>query len=204
MISATSAETLFPGLSKSHILLGNLGWKFGHLTNDNSLIFLCQLVRLLNARRILEFGTFTGRTTYNLALNMPEDGRIYTLDIGRPTDTSNLLNRGYETYVPGECFLDADEAITQKIVSIVADSRTYPISQELSGVNLAIIDGGHEYEVILSDTINALKVLGKGGVVVWDDYSPCWPGVKRAVDELSAGAQFYLLKREGFVVFKSA
>lgn len=79
--------------------------EIGHLTNDNSLTFLCQLVRLLSARRILEFGTFTGRTTYNLALNMPVDGRIYTMDIGRPTDTSNLVNRGYEDYIPGECFL---------------------------------------------------------------------------------------------------
>lgn len=173
------------------------------MTHDNSLVFLCQLVRLLNVRRILEFGTFTGRTTYNLALNMPCDGRIYTLDSGRPTDTSNLVNRGYEDYIPGECCLDADAAIKKKIASIVADSRTYPISREVSGVNLAIIDGGHEYEVILADTINALKALGKGGVIVWDDYSPCWPGVKRAVDEHGAGAQLFVLKREGFVVFKS-
>ena len=204
MIAAVTGEDLFPGLSKTHIILGNLGWRFGHLTNDTSLIFLCQLVRVLDAHLVLEFGTFTGRTTYNLALNMPDNGRIYTLDIGRPTDTSNVANRNYENYVPGECFLSADEGIKKKIVPILADSRSYPISQELSNVNLVIIDGGHEYEVICSDTINALKVLRKGGVIVWDDYSPYWPGVKRLVDELSVNVRLFGLPREGFIIFKNA
>src|SRR5262245_24417738 len=53
--------------------------------------FLAFLVKLIDARRILELGTFAGYSAMAMALAQPEDGRVVTCDlsddmlaIGRP------------------------------------------------------------------------------------------------------------------------
>ncbi len=43
--------------------------------------FLATLVRLSGARRILEFGTFTGYSSISMASALPPDGRIITCDV---------------------------------------------------------------------------------------------------------------------------
>ncbi len=43
--------------------------------------FMAMLVRLLNAREILEIGTFTGYSTLVMALALPPDGRIVACDV---------------------------------------------------------------------------------------------------------------------------
>jgi caffeoyl-CoA O-methyltransferase len=43
--------------------------------------FLGLLVALTNAKRVLEFGTFTGFSALAMAQYLPEDGKLYTCDI---------------------------------------------------------------------------------------------------------------------------
>src|ERR671935_258842 len=43
--------------------------------------FLGWLVRLSNATRVLEIGTFTGYSSISMALALPEGGRITSLDV---------------------------------------------------------------------------------------------------------------------------
>ena len=43
--------------------------------------FLQLLIRLLNAKRVLELGTFTGYSALAMALALPDDGRLMTCDI---------------------------------------------------------------------------------------------------------------------------
>ena len=47
--------------------------------------FLGWLVWLSQARRILEIGTFTGYSSLAMALNLPEGGRIVSLDVNEET-----------------------------------------------------------------------------------------------------------------------
>jgi caffeoyl-CoA O-methyltransferase len=47
--------------------------------------FLGFLVRLRQARRILELGTFTGYSSICMALELPEDGRVITCDVNEET-----------------------------------------------------------------------------------------------------------------------
>jgi len=47
--------------------------------------FLATLVRLSGARRILEFGTFTGYSSISMASGLPPDGRIITCDVDPET-----------------------------------------------------------------------------------------------------------------------
>lgn len=50
--------------------------------------FMAMLVRLMNARRILEIGTFTGYSALCMALALPPDGRIVTCDISQEWTTT--------------------------------------------------------------------------------------------------------------------
>src|SRR6516225_5634768 len=45
--------------------------------------FLAFLLRLIEAKRVLEVGTFTGYSSLCLALAMPSDGRLVACDISK-------------------------------------------------------------------------------------------------------------------------
>jgi caffeoyl-CoA O-methyltransferase len=47
--------------------------------------FLGWLVWLSGARTVLEIGTFTGYSSISMALNLPDDGRIVSLDVNEET-----------------------------------------------------------------------------------------------------------------------
>tara|TARA_B100000214_G_C23932002_1_gene611212 strand:+ start:294 stop:944 length:651 start_codon:yes stop_codon:yes gene_type:complete len=48
--------------------------------------FLHLLIKILNVKNILEIGTFTGLSTLSMALALPEDGKIITLDKNKKTN----------------------------------------------------------------------------------------------------------------------
>jgi caffeoyl-CoA O-methyltransferase len=56
--------------------------------------FLRTLVRSLQAKRILELGTFTGYSSISMALALPPDGRLITCDVNEET---NEIARRYAT-----------------------------------------------------------------------------------------------------------
>ena len=69
-------------------------------------------------------------------------------------------------------------------VSSVGFARGRPIAV-YECASLVIVDGGHAEDVCANDTTLALKLVGRGGVVVWDDYTPYWPGVKSTLEALA-------------------
>ena len=189
------ADVVLANIFHQRIQVGKLGWKFGHITDNNTLIFLCCLAKA-GFSPIVEFGTFTGRTTYNLALNTA--GKIYTVDIGKDVDAgSNIAGIRYPAYRPGELFVD-DPEVKDRIVLIIGDSRTVDLSHLNGTVGMVIVDGGHSYEVAKADTRKALALIRPGGIIAWDDYGEDWPGVKSAVDELIGPERLLKFEREGW------
>ncbi|RME59151.1 MAG: methyltransferase, partial [Caldilineae bacterium] len=43
--------------------------------------FMALLLKLMDARRVLEIGTYTGYATLWMALALPEDGEVHTCDV---------------------------------------------------------------------------------------------------------------------------
>jgi predicted O-methyltransferase YrrM len=143
---------------------------------------LCALVRHRQAGRILEIGTFDGGTTLNFAENVSVGGLVTTLDL--PPDWRATGHDGPDN-VPaasmvGQRFRAAPAA--DRIRQVFGDSTTLDW-RELGGpFDLIFIDGCHEYEYVLQDTANALRVIRPGGMILWHDYGII-EGVSRAVDE---------------------
>src|SRR5579871_3078502 len=126
MRTIARADAALTDIFNQPIQLAKIGWKWGHLTNNNSLVFLCCLARA-GFSPIFEFGTFTGRTTYNLALNTPD--KIHTVDVGRNIDAnSNAAGTAYPDYIPGEVFR-SDPKMDARIELILGDSRALDFSR---------------------------------------------------------------------------
>ncbi len=119
------------------------------------------------SRVVFEFGSFLGQTSYNLARNIP--GTVYTLD---------LPGNSAKKYWSGK-----PEA--SRISQILGDSEILDFSKLYGQMDLVFVDGAHTYRGARKDSDTALKLLAKSGMVVWHDYAPCWPGVIRALHELS-------------------
>ena len=145
---------------------------------------LCQQYRPKN---IFEFGTYKGATTSHLAKSAPT-AHITTLDFDPGTSDDGLVHYLPDTdygrsFKPGQHFHGEPEQ--ERITQVYGDSMKFDFSPYENQFDFIFIDAEHTYEPGISDSLNAFKMLKKKGIVVWDDYST-WPGLKQAVEELSA------------------
>ena len=171
------------------ITLTNLNPEDGNIT-PLELVVISLLISTLKPKKILEIGTFNGRTTINMALNQPKDGEVITIDL-----TTN------ETKLP----LEPDEAkyildwTTRKrkittikshpqIKQIYGDSADYDFTDYIDRIDFMFVDGSHSYEYTMSDSKLAYNLVRQGGYILWHDYgSPYWPDVTEALNELYLG-----------------
>ncbi|WP_298366386.1 class I SAM-dependent methyltransferase [uncultured Bradyrhizobium sp.] len=119
---------------------------------------LALLVRLMTARRTLEIGTFTGYSALAVALALPADGRLVTLDID---DAWPSIGHEYwqRAGVAGK--------IEVKIASAVETLRQLENDGAAASFDLAFIDAdkpGYDdyYE-------SALRLVRPGGLIVLDN-----------------------------------
>jgi caffeoyl-CoA O-methyltransferase len=120
--------------------------------------FLGWLVWLSGARQILEIGTFTGYSSISMALNLPESGRIVSLDVNEET---TAVARRY-----------AEEAgVADRI-----DYRVGPAIDELGALDgpfdLVFIDADKESYIDYYE--NVLPKLSERGFIVADNV--LWSG----------------------------
>ncbi len=137
------------------------------LTSANETCALAAITRAVRPKKILEIGTAKGGSTYQFFLN--SDAIIFTLDLGTPEIANEAIRKCFQS---------------ERIRVLTSDSRTFDFSA-LENVDMIFIDGGHDAETVLSDSENAFKIISKGGVVLWHDYKPSFPGVFSALNNLS-------------------
>jgi O-methyltransferase len=127
---------------------------------------LSLLARLMGARTILEFGTFTGCSSLQFALSLPADGKVTTLD--RDLRAVEIARKYWKL-----------AGVETKIESIIGDARetSKALEEEVrSGkrpwFDLAFIDAdkgnyAHYFEI-------CLRIVRKGGLIVVDNL--LWKG----------------------------
>ena len=162
--------------------------------------FLGWLVRLLQARSVLEIGTFTGYSSISMALALPDGGRITSLDVNEET---TAVARRY-----------AEEAgVLDRI-----DYRVGPALDTLAGLDgpwdLAFIDADkpnyvNYYEAVLPKLADdgfvvADNVLWSGRVVE-DDGEESTQAIKAFNDHVAADdrvEQLMLTVRDGMTLIR--
>lgn len=135
------------------------------------------LFDLARGKRVLEIGSYCGRSTICLAQSArsvvavdPHDGR------GTPRVKDTLETFGRNTIRHG-----FNGQITP-VVGTIADAPGGPF-------DLAFIDGSHDCHAVRNDIAGSLERLAPGGLLAFHDYKRD-PGVTRAVNELgAAGAE---------------
>jgi caffeoyl-CoA O-methyltransferase len=125
--------------------------------------FLGWLVWLSGARRVLEIGTFTGYSSISMALNLPADGRIVSLDVNEET---TAVARRY-----------AEEAGVADRIDYRVGTAIEELHRLAGPFDLVFIDADKESYVDYYE--NVLPKLSERGFVIADNV--LWSG--RVVDE---------------------
>lgn len=176
-----NAEHLYVTVRKCFLQHGNM--------TGEEIITILILIKWRRPKRVFEFGTFNGNTTYQIALNTDQDTRIDTLNLPVDHGETILGSSKQDKMVhtknmgSGQVFFGEPEA--KRIHQLFGDSATFDFSPFYRQIDFVLVDAGHEYEYVKSDTINSFKLLTEnGGLIVWHDF-PNAPGVVIWLEELS-------------------
>ena len=143
---------------------------------------LTALIHKINAKRIFEFGTYKGVSTTQLALNLPHDGMVFTLDLPEDHPAYSLAipkvaeqqiatEKGKGMLIPHD--------LRGKVTFLRADSAKFDTAPYLESMDLIFVDGAHSYEYVKNDTVKGLEMLRPGGIIAWHDCTPSHPSVVR-------------------------
>jgi predicted O-methyltransferase YrrM len=141
------------------------------------------IAKLHKSTAVFELGTFDGATTLLLARNLP-DALITTLDLAPGHAEAASVEDELANALDGVGRRFAGLPESARIQQLLGDSREFDFSPWFGTIDLVIVDAGHDYECVAADTATALQLVRPGGVIIWDDYTPGWPDVVRAVDEM--------------------
>jgi len=177
---------LYPGAETLQVDLGAVNFRRSNATPMELYCMSC-IAMLRNPRRIFEIGTFDGATALRLARCCP-DAEVFTLDLGSEnvSDDQAAVIGGEAANVRaggvGSRFAQLPEA--SRIRQLLGDSTLFDFSPYAGTCDLIFVDACHDYEFAAADSRSALRLLRAGGVILWHDYIPGWPGVVKAIDEL--------------------
>ena len=171
-----------------------------NMERDDAPIF-AYLYRHFAPRRHLEFGTWQGfgaclcldhspATVWTINLpdgeTMPDGSWAYghrVLDQSRTPPGAFTVTHGHDEQGPVTLHrTDAagyigrmyrERSLGHRVCQIYCDTREWDTSAYPSDFfDSALIDGGHQPDVVVSDTRKALSVVRPGGMVLWHDFCP--------------------------------
>jgi hypothetical protein len=150
------------------------------------LFFLGSLVKAIEAKTVVEIGTFEGVTAWFLAKNAGPGAQIHTLDIPPDRSPSLPLDQSDEHRGdPRALLYNYLPSPGAKITQHWDDSAVFDFSPWKGSCDLIYIDGAHSTDYVRSDTQNAVEMLGDNGAIVWDDYWRLSPGVTQVLHQLT-------------------
>lgn len=184
------------------IQLGNLKsggtWFWALSAYVTDIVSLCLICQIIQPRVIFEIGTLTGYTTLHLALNSPDDAKVYTLDL--PMDvkvtpqlkTTMVDDAHINSHLGQRRYGFENTPVADKITCLFGDSATFDFAPFHNRVDFFFIDGAHSYEYVRSDTLNALNCCHPGSVIAWHDFGRVGlNGVSKWILELSREREIY-------------
>ena len=186
-IRALHLPQIFPGIEQRAVEIGAIDPDTGQ-ANHVDLLYVCAMARHIEARRIFEFGTYLGRTTYHLALG-ELDREVFSLDLDPGGDLPTDLKIGqavravHKRGLQGHFFRGG--SVESRITQLHGDSRTFDFSRYRKSMDFIFIDAGHSLDLVTNDTARAFDMLRAGGAIVWHDYAPKTPDLVDFAKEFS-------------------
>jgi predicted O-methyltransferase YrrM len=143
---------------------------------------LVLLLKRAKAKHVFEFGTYKGVSITQLALNVPADGRVMTLDLpegqtktqfGIPDteDSTIAFEREKGALVP--------EDLRRRIEFLKADSARFDEKPYEGKMDFVFVDGAHSADYVRNDSEKGWRMLRGGGIIAWHDCRPDDPAVVR-------------------------
>lgn len=187
VIPTIELSELFPGV-REMIVSMEVGCNYWNISPLELYLLGCIAISC-KPKKIFEIGTYDGATSLHFAKCCP-GSQVFTIDLPPQPDSHFKVGSRY-TGTPYE----------SQIVQLYGDSTKFDFSPYLKQMDLVFVDGSHEFDVVRIDSINALKMVSGGGIIVWDDYLN-YRGVKKVIEELAkrypikhlADTKFALLK----------
>jgi predicted O-methyltransferase YrrM len=194
---------LFPGIDGQAVEIGVIDPDTKH-PNHVDMLYVCAIARHVRARRVFEFGTYPGRTTFHLARGEHVQA-VYTLDLDPASSYPADLKIGravkavHERQLQGHFFRtqEAGRLVTQ----LHGDSRTFDYAPYRESMDLVFVDGGHTYDLVVNDTVHAFSILAPGGVIVWHDFAPKGRDVTTFARELSKEHPLFWIQDTSLLVY---
>jgi predicted O-methyltransferase YrrM len=130
------------------------------------------LMQMCKASRAFEFGTHRGISSSQLAANLPEHGRLFTLDLPRSdTRTRFTVDDAAEKEVANFAVKGdmIPEHLRKKVTFLEQDSALFDPTSYKESMDFVFIDGAHTIEYVANDSEKAWTMLKPGGIVAWHD-----------------------------------
>lgn len=151
-------------------------------------------------KTVFEIGTFDGGTTLHLGKSTEDDCRIYTLDLP-PADFDRTQEPGgMSGDRVGHKFWNTPEHT--KITQLRGNSVTFDYSPYENQMDLVFVDAAHDYIHGYPDSMNALRLVKSGGIVLWHDCSPYWSELVHAICDATDGMQLQRLSGTSVAVLR--
>lgn len=126
--------------------------------------------RNIGPDNILEIGTSKGMGTKLIAENA-NDSTVFTINI-LPDEIESGKGGSKTTWALAkeEIGIEYRKAGLDNVKQIFANTKSW--EPDIGEIGAAYIDGCHDKDFVYSDTIKALSIMKKGGVIMWHDFNP--------------------------------
>ena len=180
-IPLVTVDDLLPGSSEFRAVIA-LFPKAHAAVSPLEGVALAVLLRKADARHVFEFGTYKGVSITQIALNVPLESKIYTLDLPEddprsaftitdPEDIDIALEKGKASLVPDD--------LKGRIHFLRQDSATFDTKPFEGRMDFVFVDGAHNADYVCNDSEKGWRMLRPGGIIVWHDCRTEDPAVVR-------------------------
>lgn len=166
-------------------LLAKVAGIEGYLSDDEAwALYLAASTLAVSAPRLVEVGSYKGRSTVALAMALFERnaGSLIAIDPHAPTGkASYTIEHGdADTYAEYEANL-VRAGVAGFVTTLRTTSSQARTTYDMRPIDMLFVDGSHDYEDVLADIDAWAPLLSSNAVVAFND--PYVPGVNRAIRE---------------------
>lgn len=136
---------------------------------------LVLLLKKARAKSVFEFGTYKGVSITQLALNLPGDSRIFTLDLpDEPAQTKFAIADAEDETIARESGKGSlvPIALRPRVQFLKQDSAAFDESPYAGQMDFVFVDGAHTYNYVRNDSEKGWRMLRRGGIIAWHDCRP--------------------------------